>query len=288
MQTYIDLHRHAAVRAAMMGHPALALRLMVAHAITGSPLWTVRPEPQTTRNDAVRDSIDNSPGEAAFDERRRAILAVLGFDPETPTVTGGTGHDEDLVALFARLRDLPDAVVMEIVALVMGETLALGSAAVDAVATEIGVDMAHYWSADAAFFDLVRDREVLTGLVAEVAGATIAEANTREKAKTLKTIVRDHLDGTNGRTKVEGWVPRWMAFPPSAYTARGGVPSVAAHARAVEARERGVGGAADETEAADPETSDARAEPPLAVSDSETGANDIEDEEGDVPESLAA
>src|SRR3546814_3460358 len=35
-QTYIDLHRHAAVRAALTGHPKVALRLMVAHAITRS------------------------------------------------------------------------------------------------------------------------------------------------------------------------------------------------------------------------------------------------------------
>jgi len=82
MQTYIDLHRHAAVRAALTGHPAIALRLMVAHAIGGSHLWRVTPEPQSTRNDEVRDSLDNSKAEADFDERRRAVLAVLGFSPE--------------------------------------------------------------------------------------------------------------------------------------------------------------------------------------------------------------
>ncbi|MCP4028260.1 MAG: chromosome partitioning protein ParB, partial [Sphingomonas sp.] len=43
MQTYVDLHRHAAVRAALTGHPAIALRLMVAHAIGGSHLWRVTP-----------------------------------------------------------------------------------------------------------------------------------------------------------------------------------------------------------------------------------------------------
>ncbi len=42
----------------------------------------------------------------------------------------------------------------------------------------------------------------------------------------MKRIVRDHLDGANGRTKVEGWVPKWMAFPPAAYTTRGGVSTV--------------------------------------------------------------
>jgi Predicted transcriptional regulators len=237
MQTYIDLHRHAAVRAAMLAHPRIALRLMVAHAITGSHLWSVMPEPQRTSNDEVRDSLDNSKAEADFDERRRAVLAVLGFSAEEPTVTGGNNDDYGVVGIFQRLLDLPDTVVMEVIAIVMGETLASGSAAVEAVGMEIGVDMARCWQADDAFFELIRDREVLTRIVAEVAGETIASANAGEKTKTLKRIVRDHLDGTNGREWHENWVPRWMAFPPAAYTARGGVGTVSAHAKAQAARE---------------------------------------------------
>ena len=237
MQTYVDLHRHAAVRAALTGHPAIALRLMVAHAIGGSHLWRVSPEPQSTRNDEVRDSLDNSKAEADFDERRRAVLAVLGFSAEEPTVTGGNGDAYGVVGIFQRLLDLPDTVVMEVIAIVMGETLASGSAAVEAVGVEIGVDMARCWQADDAFFELIRDREVLTRIVAEVAGETVASANAGEKTKTLKRIVRDHLDGTNGRDRRESWVPRWMAFPPAAYTTRGGVGTVAAHAKAQAARE---------------------------------------------------
>ena len=237
MQTYIDLHRHAAVRAALTGHPAIALRMMVAHAIGGSHLWTVKAEPQSTRNEDIRDSLDNSKAEADFDERRRAVLAMLGFSPEEPTVTGGNGDDYGVVGIFQRLLDLPDTVVMEVIAIVMGETLASGSAAVEAVGIEIGVDMARCWQADDAFFELIRDREVLTRIVAEVAGETVASANAGEKTKTLKRIVRDHLDGTNGRDRRENWVPRWIAFPPAAYTARGGVGTVAAHAKAQAARE---------------------------------------------------
>lgn len=247
MQAYIDLHRHAAVRAALLDHPGVALRLMVAHAIGGSHLWRVSPEPQSSRNDEVRESLETCRGETVFDERRRAILDVLGFSSEEPTVTGGSGDaawevrdsQQGVAGVFHRLIDLPDAIVMEIISVVMGETLASGSAAVAAVGMQIGVEMADWWEADAAFFELIRDKEILSRIVAEVAGETVAAANADEKAKVLKRIASDHLAGADGRAKVERWVPRWMAFPASAYTTRGGVGTVAAHAKAEAARSVG-------------------------------------------------
>lgn len=237
LQTYVDLHRHAAVRAALLTRPEVALRLMVAHAVVGSHLWRVSPEPQTTRNDEVRESLESARGETVFDERRRAVLALLGFSSEEPTVTGGSGDDYGVAGVFLRLVELPHPAVMEVIAVVIGETLAAGSAAVAAVGTEIGIDMADWWQADEALFGLIRDREVLGRMVAEVAGETVASANAGEKSKTLKRIIADHLAGNDGRPKVERWVPRWMRFPPSAYTARGGVGTVAAHAKVDAARD---------------------------------------------------
>ena len=234
-QTYVDLHRHAAVRAELAGHPGVALRLMVAHVIVGSPLWSVRREPQATRDDSTRESVETSLGETVFDERRRAVLALLDMDPDRPTITGGNGDDFDMVGLFLRLLDLSDAALGDVITIAMGETLVAGGVGAEVVGLTLGVDMARWWQADAAFLDLVRDKEVLGQIVAEVAGETIAAANAREKGATLKRIVADHLAGSGGRTKVEGWVPRWLAFPPSAYTPRGGVGTVRAHARVVAA-----------------------------------------------------
>ena len=224
MQTYIDLHRHAALRAAMTGHPGVALRLMVAHVIAGSPLWTVRTEPQTARNDATKASVETSRAEANFDEKRRAVLALLGFSSEVATVTGG--YRIKLAPLFLRLLELPDPALMDVIGVVMGETLAAGSAAVDAVGVRIGLDMADWWQADTAFFELVRDRAVMGHIVRDIAGDLVAGANEGEKAKTLKTIARAHLDGSDGRDKRARWVPRWMTFPSAAYTGRSGISVV--------------------------------------------------------------
>src|SRR3546814_19703814 len=71
---------------------------MIAHAITGSPLWNLRVERQTCRNEAVAESVETSAAEAKFDEKRRAVLALLGFAPDEPTVTGGNGMDADTSA----------------------------------------------------------------------------------------------------------------------------------------------------------------------------------------------
>ncbi len=236
MQTYLDLHRHAAVRAAMVGHPGVALRLMVAHAIAGSPLWTVRVEPQTARSDAIRESIEMAPAEALFDQRRRDVLALLGLDPEAGTVRQTTDDADTLLGMFLRLLTLDDSGVLRVLTIVMGETLAASSPAVDAVGLTLSVDMADWWEADEAFFELIRDREVLTAMLGDVGGKTVADANAREKTKTIKTVIADHLDGAHGRVKVERWVPRWMAFPPSAYTSRGGIGTVAANARVADAK----------------------------------------------------
>src|SRR3546814_7926860 len=77
---YIDLHRHAAVRASLLSEPGVALRLMVAHAIVGSPLWRVDIERQRAASDAIAESVEVSASEATFDQQRRAVLDLLGFD----------------------------------------------------------------------------------------------------------------------------------------------------------------------------------------------------------------
>lgn len=236
IQNYVDLHRHAAVRADLAGQPSLALRVMVAHAIVGSPLWNVRIEAQRAASDAIAESVENCPSEAVFDEKRRAALALLGFDPEMPTVTGGYDGEHGLAGLLVRLIELPDAQVLDILAIVMAETLDAGSGLIELLGPLVGTDMSKIWQADGALLDLIKDREVLGHVLADVAGAQVATANDAESGKVKRRIVRDCLNGENGRAKVEGWVPKWMAFPPAAYTERGGVGTVSRAARLADLR----------------------------------------------------
>jgi ParB family chromosome partitioning protein len=222
MQTYIDLHRHAAVRARLTEHVGVALRLMVAHAISGSYLFRVQPDPQRSGNELITESVETSASETTFDAKRRAALALLDFDPEAETVTGCGGYAYGTAGLFARLLALTDDDVLSILAIVMGESLEAGSDVVEAVGLHLGVDMAPVWTPDEAFFELLRDKSIVTALLADIAGEAVAKANAGEKVKVQKRLIRDHLEGANGRPKVEGWLPRWMAFPPAPYTERGG------------------------------------------------------------------
>src|SRR3546814_8426169 len=86
---------------------------MVAHAIAGSPLWKVEVQSQRTRNDAVNESIETCSAEVQFDERRRAVLGVLGFDAERATVTSGRYSGDPIGPLVERLMELPDPVRSE-------------------------------------------------------------------------------------------------------------------------------------------------------------------------------
>lgn len=223
---YIDLHRHAAVRASLLSDPGIALRMMVAHAIIGSPLWRVDVEKQRAASEAIAESVAVSASEAAFDKARRAVLDLLGFDRDTPHLVGGYDGEHGIAGLFVRLANLSDEAVMAILPVVMGETLAVSSAEVEMLGRLIGTDMKTCWQDDNVLPDLLRDKQVLTVVLAEVAGDDVAEANAEATAKVQRGILVNCLTGSNGRARVEGWDPRWFAFPPTGYTDRGGVGCV--------------------------------------------------------------
>ncbi len=220
-QNYIELHRHAAVRHAMLSHPGVALRLMVAHAIGGSALWRTEADPQATRKEDTAESVAKSKAETALAEERKAVLKLLGLPAHGHSVVRSNGDDYRVVELFAGLLKLTDDDVMRVLAIVMAETLEAGTAVVEALGTHLKVDMRDYWEANDAFFDLLRDKAAVNAMLRHIGGKAVADANVSTTTKVQKKIVRDFVTG-DGRKKAEGWLPRYMEFPFKAYTKNGG------------------------------------------------------------------
>lgn len=202
MKNYIELHRHAIVRVALLRHPACAFRLMVAHALAPTGNWRVEPDKQRALSPEIWESIAKSPAQALFDAEREAVAALLG--------EAGQG---DTVKLFGHLLALSDQEVMRIAAFAMAGSLVVGAAPVEAAGLHLKPEPSELWQPDETFFELLRDRKTVNAMLAEVAGDTVAENNADEPVKSQKKIIRDCLTGENWRTKVEGWLPGWMQFP---------------------------------------------------------------------------
>ncbi len=213
MHNYLALHRHATVRLALLAYPGTALRLLIAHAVAASGHWQVKAEPQQAKSEAIAKSIADSPAQQAFAAEREAMLKLFDRPDYHHTVASANGDTYRTAAVFARLLAMPDEQVQRVAAFVMAETLAAGSPLVEAVGVHLKVDARQHWQADDVFFELLRERATVNAMLAEVGGKPVADANIAERAKTQKQIIRDFLDGTNGRTKVEGWLPGLMAFP---------------------------------------------------------------------------
>lgn len=222
MQNYVALHRHAAVRLALLDHPQLALRLTVAHMIAGSGQWAVKPDPQKADKTEIKASVTQSKAQQAFEQRRRPTLEQVGLDPECSSLVRPGYDDYQTVAIFARLLQLTDDEVMQVLAFAMAEALEAGSAVVEATGVKMGVDMSTTWQPDETFLALLAGKDVLHGILSELGGATVANGNKGETAKVQKGIIRDFLNGSNGRVQCQNWLPGYARFPVAAYTERGG------------------------------------------------------------------
>ena len=219
LANYVDLVRHSAVRLAIADAPEIALRLMLAHVIGGGRLWQVEAEPQRPSNPAIGQAIAALPAQAAFAERQREAAALVGLDETASAVVQGRPDGETTAAVLARLLDLPDTDVLRLLAVVMAETLAAGTGLIDALGTTLKVDVGQHWQPDATFFELAKDREAVSEMLAEVIGESAATCHLTDSGSKKKSIIKMALAG-DGRSKVDAWTPRYMQFPLAAYTAR--------------------------------------------------------------------
>ncbi len=228
MQNYLALHRHAAVRSSLLEHSGIALRLVAAHMMAGSGLWTVSAEPQKASSEAIEQSLSHNTAQAAFKTETQAIRSLLGINVNDPAIDQGSGLGEvirDLHDIFAKLLTCSDEEVMRCLTYLMAESLQSGTAMIEQLGIMLKVDMSDSWQMDDCFFDLLRDKEVINAMLAEIGGEDIAKGNLTSTAKVQKQIIQDFISG-NGRQQNTDWHPRYASFPMSAYTARGGVEAI--------------------------------------------------------------
>lgn len=205
MQNYLDLHRHAAVRAKLLDHPKIALRLCVAQIIAGSSRWDVIADPQRADSKTIAKSLEDNSAQDVFAMAQTKVMDKLGIaaDTERPLVYHMPvyGRGLDVHAVFAKLMTLDDKTVMGILTYVVAETLDSGSAMI----------------------------EGLGAMLKEIGGKAVADGNVTETAKVQKQIIRDFLKGENGRDAKPDPQPRSMAFPMKTYTKRGGIGAISAY-----------------------------------------------------------
>ena len=225
MQNYLDLHRHAAVRAELLNHQGIALRLAVAQVIAGSSLWMVHADPQRANTDAIKDSLITNLAEDLFAQERKAIRDLLSVSdvPEDTFVLrkDDWGKSHDLQTIFGKLLEMDDAIITRILTFVVAETLPCGSDMVEQLGSQLEVDMNDYHKPSDLFFDLLRDKEAINQMVKEVAGKPAAEGNITATAKVQKQIIQNCLTGERkAKVDINTWQPRYMDFPMKGYTKR--------------------------------------------------------------------
>jgi ParB family transcriptional regulator, chromosome partitioning protein len=212
MADYIGLHRHAAAKASLIRNPAIALRLMAAHALCGSSLWNVRRHSPGAVRELTIGSVES--GAAAVEvgtarERTEALFEALGAP--VPRRSGDAYH---LCETFAALLAMSDAEVMQVMALAMAKTLDSGGPAVEAVLHACDTDPAEFWKPDEAFFDLLRDKRVITAFIADAASPEAAREAEGETSKAQKAQLAMALAASETSTAA-AWTPGWMQVPPA-------------------------------------------------------------------------
>lgn len=212
---YIDAHRQAAVRAALVSSPTIAFRLLIAHAISGNGNFKVTEDSARSQGQAVVSSIANSPSNQAFEAARHKALTIMGF-------AGDGGHSVtdrylDCLDVFAKMLTLSDIEVMEVAAVVMAESLAAGDIMVEAAGKVLSVSLENSWQPEEIFWEQLRDKAIINAMLREVAGKKIADANLTRTGKEQKELMQKTLTDSGKK-----WLPRWLKPVAATYSDRGG------------------------------------------------------------------
>jgi ParB family chromosome partitioning protein len=219
---YILLHRHAAAQASLAASPAIALRLMVAHAMAGSALWDVRPFELRARKDETQASVEGSTSVAALAEtaaQADALFKALSVNPALRR----NGDDYRLSEIFSALLAMSDEEVLQVLASVMARTLEAGNGIVEAVLHVCGTDLSAAWTPDEVFFDLTKDKRAINAMIADIATSSLADSCRTDTGKAQKQVLANRINGEGCEANPD-WRPGWMHVPPTRLVEGAGSP----------------------------------------------------------------
>jgi ParB family chromosome partitioning protein len=217
LENYCALHRHGMVRTALLSSPQLALRLLTAHLLAGSDLWSVRADPQRAACGPTAKSIEAASYTSDFERERSAICDLLDIPFDASPLVNTHGSSQNLARLFARLETLDDTAILRILTFAMAESLCAGGIGVELAGARLGIDARAHWQPDDAFFALLRDKAAINAMLAETRSARFA----RSRASRTRKQQIDALQSVLA-THAQPWVPRYLAFPFSTYSQKSG------------------------------------------------------------------
>ena len=226
---YILLHRHAAAQASLAASPAIALRLMVAHAMAGSALWDVRPHELRARKDETQASVEGSASVAALTEATEqadALFKALSVNPALRR----NGDDYRLCEIFSALLAMSDEEVMQVLANVMARTLEAGNSIVEAVLHVCGTYLSAAWKPDETFFDLTKDKRSINATIGDIATTSLADSCRTDTGKAQKQVLANRIAGEGCEANPD-WRPGWMQVPPTRLVEGAGSPPADAWTR---------------------------------------------------------
>ena len=212
MADYVGLHRHAIAKASLTRSPAIALRLMAAHSLCGSAFWNVRPHSPGAVKEATLSSVEGGSAAAELVTAREGVETL--FEALGAPVPRRSGDAYHLCETFAALLAMSDAEVMQVMALAMADTLDSGGPTVEAVLHACSTDPAEFWKPDEAFFDLLRDKRVITAFIADTASSEAVREAEGATTKAQKDQLAAALVARDTSVN-SAWLPGWMQVPPT-------------------------------------------------------------------------
>jgi ParB family chromosome partitioning protein len=201
---------------------------MIAHAMVGSSLWSVRRHDFLARKEDIQASVDGSRATAEMNAAGDHVRSL--FEAHGLASLRANGDDYHLSEVFTALLGMDDTEALSVLAFVMADTLEAGGAIVEAVAVATETDMAAYWMPEPVFLDLVRDKRAINAMVADIASPSTAKAALTDTGKAQKDLIWNRIAG-EGCEANPGWRPGWMQVPPTRLVEAAGSPPADAWAR---------------------------------------------------------